>query len=156
FDEELVRNQDDEFNFRLIQAGGKIWLDPSIQSVYYSRASLHSLWRQYFEYGYYKVRVIEKRRAVASWRHLVPGAFVLGLLSSMLLALVMRKSRWALSVAGPYTLANGLASVSSTRRNWALSPLLALAFLVLHTAYGFGFLAGCGHWLVKASSDRYH
>src|SRR6185503_15703914 len=54
FDEELVRNQDDEFNFRLTQAGGKIWLDPSICSVYYSRASFRGLWRQYFQYGFYK------------------------------------------------------------------------------------------------------
>ena len=63
FDEELVRNQDDEFNFRLTQAGGKIWLDPSIRSIYYSRASLKGLWRQYFQYGLYKVRLIQKRGA---------------------------------------------------------------------------------------------
>ncbi len=71
FDEDLVRNQDDEFNFRLIQAGGRIWLDPSIRSVYYSRAGLRSLWRQYFQYGFYKVLVIRKRGAVSSPRHLV-------------------------------------------------------------------------------------
>lgn len=87
FDQELVRNQDDEFNFRLIQAGGKIWLDPSINSTYYSRASLRSLWRQYFEYGLYKVLVMTKRRGVASWRHLVPGLFVTGALFSFILAL---------------------------------------------------------------------
>ena len=40
FDEELERNQDDEFNFRLTLAGGKIWLDPQIHCTYYSRATL--------------------------------------------------------------------------------------------------------------------
>ena len=65
FDEELVRNQDDEFNFRTIQAGGVVWFDPTIRSRYYSRASLPRLWRQYFDYGAYKVRVA-RRSAVAS------------------------------------------------------------------------------------------
>lgn len=84
YDEELVRNQDDEFNFRLIQNGGKIWLDPSIKSVYYPRNSLKKLFKQYFQYGFYKVRVMQKRRAFASWRHLVPGVFVLALFVSVL------------------------------------------------------------------------
>ena len=61
YDEELVRNQDDEFNFRLIQNGGKIWLDPSIRSAYYSRSTFIGLFKQYFQYGFYKIRVIQKR-----------------------------------------------------------------------------------------------
>jgi GT2 family glycosyltransferase len=146
FDEELVRNQDDEFNFRLTQACGRIWLDPSIRSVYYSRASLPKLWRQYFEYGFYKVRVIQKRGAVASWRHLVPGAFIIGLLLSVLLALVTRKSRWGLGVAGPYVIANGAASLLTARRDWGLLPFLSLSFLILHVAYGMGFLSGVWKW----------
>ena len=146
FDEELVRNQDDELNFRLTQAGGKIWLDPSIQSVYYSRPSLRKLWKQYFEYGFYKVRVMQKRGGVASWRHLVPGIFVLSLLLSGLLALLTRKPRWALTVAGPYALANGLASARTARPNKQLIPLLPLIFAVLHLSYGAGFLIGVWRW----------
>lgn len=146
FDEELVRNQDDEFNFRLVQAGGKIWLDPAIRSVYYSRSSFGKLWRQYFEYGFYKVRVIQKRGGVPAWRHLVPGAFVAGLLMSLLLALCARKPRWALSVAGPYILANGLASAWTAREDRRASPLVGLAFVTMHLAYGAGFLWGVGRW----------
>jgi succinoglycan biosynthesis protein ExoA len=146
FDEELVRNQDDEFNFRLTQAGGQIWLDPSIHSVYYSRASLAKLWQQYFEYGFYKVRVIQKRRAVASWRHLVPGVFVLCLAASLLLALLTGKPRWAFGVAGPYALANGIASVMHYRNDSRLLPLLPLTFFVLHLSYGLGFIRGLMYW----------
>jgi succinoglycan biosynthesis protein ExoA len=146
FDEELVRNQDDEFNFRLTQAGGQIWLDLSIHSVYYSRASLTKLWQQYFEYGFYRVRVIQKRRAVASWRHLVPGLFVLCLAASLLLALVTRKLHWALSVATPYALANGLASVVHARDRLLMLPFLPLTFCVLHLAYGLGFIKGLMYW----------
>jgi succinoglycan biosynthesis protein ExoA len=146
FDEELVRNQDDEFNFRLTQSGGKIWLDPSIHSVYYSRASLRKLWRQYFEYGFYKVRVIQKRGGASSWRQLVPGAFVLSLLTNILLALVARRKAWALLVAGPYAVANAAASILTARRSPRLLPLLSVTFLTLHFAYGLGFLAGLWRW----------
>ena len=149
FDEELVRNQDDEFNFRLIQAGGKIWLDPSIRSVYYSRASLKSLWRQYFQYGFYKVRVIQKRKAVPSWRHLVPATFVLGLAGSILLAIITVQPLWALCVAGPYALANLLASLWTARKDWKTLPLLPLAFATLHLSYGIGFLWGLWYWRNK-------
>lgn len=149
FDEELVRNQDDEFNFRLIQAGGKIWLDPSIRSVYYSRASLRSLWKQYFQYGFYKVRVIQKRRAIPSWRHLVPAAFVIGLAGSVLLAIVTVQPLWALCIAGPYAFANLLASLWTARRDWRTLPLLPLAFATLHLSYGIGFLFGLWYWRGK-------
>ncbi|MBC7225266.1 MAG: hypothetical protein H5T59_13510 [Anaerolineae bacterium] len=146
FDEELVRNQDDEFNFRLAQAEGRIWLDPSIRSVYYSRASLAGLWRQYFQYGLYKVRVMQKRRGIPSWRHLVPPAFVLGLFGSGLLALATRQPRWALAVAGPYAVANLGASLWTARRDVRALPLLPLAFATLHLAYGLGFLWGLWRW----------
>jgi hypothetical protein len=142
FDPELVRNQDDEFNFRLTQAGGKIWLSPSIHSLYYSRATPRGLWRQYFQYGFYKVRVIQKRGAVPSWRHLVPAGFVLALAASLLLALITGDWPWALSVAGPYILANALASLWTARENWQALPLLPVVFVILHTSYGLGFLKG--------------
>ena len=76
FDEELVRNQDDEFNLRLARAGGKIWQSPRIKSWYTPRGSLGDLFRQQMQYGYWKVRVIQKHRLPASIRHLVPGLFV--------------------------------------------------------------------------------
>lgn len=146
FDEDLVRNQDDEFNFRLTQAGGMIWLDPSICSVYHSRSTLARLWRQYFEYGFYKVRVMQKRGAVASWRHLVPGLFVLGLLASLFLALATRRARLALVVAGPYAAATTAASVWTARQAPRLLPRLPAAFITMHLAYGLGFLAGLWRW----------
>jgi len=146
FDEEMLYTEDDEFNFRLVQTGGKIWLDPSIRSIYYSRTSLCELWRQYFQYGFRKVRLIQKRGAVPSWRHLVPGAFVLSLLGSLLLALLTGQVLWVLAVAGPYVIVNGLASLWSGRYAWSTLPILPLVFLILHLAYGLGFLWGVWHW----------
>ncbi len=60
YDEELVRNQDDEYNYRLRKLGAKLLLAADVRSEYYSRGSLRTLWRQYFQYGYWKVRVMQK------------------------------------------------------------------------------------------------
>jgi glycosyltransferase involved in cell wall biosynthesis len=86
FDETLVRNQDDEFNLRLARAGGRIWHSPKVRSWYRPRGSLSALFRQYMQYGYWKVRVIQKHKLPASWRHLVPGGFVVTLLVLFLLS----------------------------------------------------------------------
>src|SRR5689334_5169766 len=65
FDEELVRNQDDEFNLRITRGGGKIWQSRSIKSSYQPRGSLHLLFQQQLQYGYWKVRVIQKHKIPA-------------------------------------------------------------------------------------------
>jgi glycosyltransferase involved in cell wall biosynthesis len=52
FDEEMVRDQDDEFNYRLREHGGKIILSPSIKSEYTVRSTPKTLWKQYFQYGF--------------------------------------------------------------------------------------------------------
>lgn len=152
FDEELVRNQDDEHNFRIIQSGGRIWLDPSIRVVYHSRGSLGSLWRQYYEYGYYKVRVMQKRRGVASARQLVPAAFVGGVAASVLAALVRRRPRLALVVTGPYMVAAALATARADAPREVRS-LIPLAFSTMHSAYGVGFLAGVWRYRLHFGSN---
>ncbi len=76
FDPELVRNQDDEFNYRLRAHGGRILLSPRIRSQYYNRASLRSLWRQYYQYGFYKVRVFTKATASDACAAIRATAFV--------------------------------------------------------------------------------
>ncbi len=146
FDEELVRNQDDELNFRLLQAGGRIWLDPSIRVIYHSRPTLRRLWQQYLEYGLYKVRVMQKRRAVASPRHLVPAAFVFGLGATLCASILARAPLLALAVAGPYVVANLAASLWTARRSWRSLLVLPLAFATMHVSYGLGFFLGLWRW----------
>lgn len=146
FDEELIRNQDDEFNFRLVQSGGKIWMDPRIRCVYYSRATLRRLWAQYFDYGLYKVRTMQKRRGIASARHVVPGVFVSALTLSFLGAVLSGRPTFAFTIAGPYTAANLIASLWVGRKRPSILPLLAVAYATMHVSYGCGFLAGLVRW----------
>ena len=97
FDEELVRNQDDEHAFRVLQAGHTVWFDPAIRSRYFSRATLPKLGRQYYQYGLYKVRVAQKRGGVTSIRHLVPASFVLAVPCSWGSCDAMPDCRWSFS-----------------------------------------------------------
>ncbi|MGE3664954.1 MAG: glycosyltransferase family 2 protein, partial [Pseudonocardia sp.] len=93
FDPELVRNQDDEFNYRLRSHGGRILLTDRIRSEYYNRGSLAKLFSQYRQYGWWKVRVLQKHPKQMSARHFVPPAFVAGLVGGALLAPFSRTAR---------------------------------------------------------------
>ena len=85
FDEELVRNQDDEFNFRIQQRGGRVLLLPDLVAQYYARPSLRHVARMYFQYGYFKPLVARKLGRIMTARQLVPAAFLLTLAGAALL-----------------------------------------------------------------------
>lgn len=143
FDEELVRDQDDEFNYRLRGAGGRILLNPKIKSEYTVRSSASALWKQYFQYGFWKVRVLQKHPRQMSLRQFVPPAFVLAMLGSMALALFPASRLLSPVVPALYVVSNLLASIyTAARRGWTYLPSLPVVFFILHGSYGLGFLAG--------------
>ena len=144
FDEELVRNQDDEFNLRLIRAGGRIWQSPRIKSWYTPRVSFLALFRQYVQYGYWKVRVIQKHDIPASLRHLMPGCFVFLLLGLPVAAFLWTLAAWLwLGLVAAYAICIITAScLIAAQKGYRLFPLLIVSFACFHTAYGYGFLQG--------------
>lgn len=168
FDEELVRNQDDEHNLRIVRGGGRIYQSPSIKSWYKPRGSLKALFHQYLQYGYWKVRVIQKHRVPASWRHLVPGAFVLSVLLLLLMligggafpGLLEPRFRAASLlllglVCGSYGLAIGTASlITAAKTEWKLLPVLPLVFPCYHLGYGVGFLFGVWDFLIRRKRPK--
>jgi hypothetical protein len=141
-----VRNQDDELNARIRRAGGRIWQSPAIRSWYFCRSSLLMLWRQYMQYGYWKVRVIRKLGQPASIRHLAPAAFVSALAFGALVGPFSPAVSRALGLmVGSYAIALACASaITAARGGMQLLPLLPVVFACYHLAYGFGFL--CGVW----------
>lgn len=153
FDPDLVRNQDDEFNFRLKRLGGRIWQSPRIKSCYTPRDSIAALFRQYMQYGFWKMAVIRKHRALAAWRHAVPPLFVGSILiGAVLVALaamlgMSSVATWiGAALAGElliYALACTAAAMAFVR-SLDLPALLILPLImaVYHIAYGSGFLLG--------------
>lgn len=155
FDEELVRNQDDEYNFRLRKLGGRLLLTPDIRSRYYSRCSLAALWRQYWEYGYWKVRVMQHHPRQMSLRQFVPAVFVATLLLALAISPLTSVAGWIFgAIVGAYLLANLAASTHiAGHGRIRLLPYLPVAFAILHFSYGLGFLFGLikfrGRWDVR-------
>lgn len=144
FNEELVRNQDDEFNYRLRKLGGRILLAPDIRSRYYSRSTFKSLWRQYYQYGYWKIRVLQLHPKQMSLRQFIPFGFVVTILLLGVLSVFFSAGRWALlAVLGLYLLANLAATVKAASRIEAAGlPLVFLGFPILHFSYGLGSAVG--------------
>ena len=151
FDEELVRNQDDEYNYRLLKSGGRVLLAPDVRARYYSRSSLRSLWRQYYQYGYWKVRVMQKHPRQMRARQFAPPAFVAALLGSAALGVLFRPFRLLLGiVVALYLIANLMASMSVGRAHgMEYAPRLAIIHPILHLSYGLGFLAGLWRFVVR-------
>lgn len=145
FDEELIRNQDDELNYRLIKNGGKIWQSPDIKYSYICRSSVKSLFFQYIQYGYWKIRIIQKHKLPASIRHLIPGTFVF--MISLLGILSIFHNFFSNIFKGLIIIYISLDMFISlcicTRLiNFKYLPILPIIFAVFHFGYGFGFLRG--------------
>lgn len=144
FDEELVRNQDDELNARLIMNGGRIFMSRSIQCRYYPRTSLQKLWRQYYQYGFWRIRTIQKLGRPATLRQMVPMLFVIGWLMLSIAATFLPLARIALLLyGGVYLGVLGLGAMQVGRRTCLRGFILApVVFMILHFGYGLGCLSG--------------
>jgi glycosyltransferase involved in cell wall biosynthesis len=159
FDEELVRNQDDELNLRLVQSGGRIWHSPRIQSWYSPRPTMMALFWQYVQYGYWRVRVIQKRKAAASSRQFIPGAFVFLLLSLPFTGIWWQVAFWVwIGLVVTYlvlsiTVSTGIAA----REGWRFLCTLPVVFACYHIGYGVGTLRGIVDFILlkRAPSKSY-
>lgn len=149
YDEKFTRNQDDELNYRLVKSGGKIFVTHEIKCVYYPRDSYKKLFRQYFEYGFWRVAFIKKHGVPARITQLVPAFFVL-FLALFLAALVLFKPA-ALActpVLGLYLIMNFYFSFTNRHIEGMQNKLrLVLIHFMLHFSYGTGFIIGVSHFL---------
>lgn len=156
FDEDLVRNQDDEFNYRLLTRGGRLLLVPEIVSEYIARDSFGKLARMFYQYGVFKPTAARKVGRILSVRQLVPPAFVAALGGSLVLAPL---SEWmaalcALIVASYSAIVLATAAIAAPRLGLRGAGCLAVAFPILHMSYGFGFLRGTVNELLAGRLTR--
>jgi glycosyltransferase involved in cell wall biosynthesis len=144
YDEAMVRNQDDELSFRLREKGGKIIQDGRIKVQYSPRSSFRHLFKQFMQYGYWKVSVVKKHPQQASLRHFLPALLVLSLVTLGLLIPFTRYGLYGfLLLSGSYLLAVGLFSFKAARKmsGWLL-PGLIFAIFLIHISFGTGFIIG--------------
>ena len=145
FDTDLIRNQDDEFNGRIIKNGGKIFLIPDVEIEYYARASVSTMMKMFFQYGLFKPLVNVKLGSAATLRQFVPPVFVLfllfGLVVPFLPQLLMISYLVGLSF---YILISVFVGVKIALDNNRFSLLIVIPWLfpLIHISYGWGYIKG--------------
>lgn len=144
FDEQMVRDQDVEFNGRLLNSGGRILLLPDVVSQYWGRRTIGQLARMMYQYGYFKPLVARKTGKILTVRQLVPSLFVLALAGSLVAALWWRPAGVALGlILAAYGLVVGLTMIRSVGRcGPRVASVLAAVFPAMHLSYGVGYLHG--------------
>lgn len=137
FDTRLVRNQDDELSFRLRSKGGKIIKCLDIQVSYYVRDNYVSLFKQYFQYGYWKIFLFLKYTKQCSLRHIIPSLFVLSLLFSSYVKICI-----PFLILLLYILINVSIITYNKICNIFHLPGVLFSLFVIHVGYGTGFIFG--------------
>lgn len=142
FDEELVRNQDDEFNYRVKKANYKIFLSKNMKMEYFVRASLKKLYKQYYQYGYWKVYVNKKHKTITTIRQIVPLLFVVFILFGGLLSFTSKIILFLyLSILFFYMILAFIFAYKKSNKPVDIF-LIIYSFLILHISYGLGFMEG--------------
>ncbi|MFT5778814.1 MAG: glycosyltransferase involved in cell wall biosynthesis [Crocinitomicaceae bacterium] len=156
FDEELIRNQDDEFNYRITKRKKKIYYDHEISLKYYVRGNFMGLWRQFFQYGYWKVYVNKKHKAVTTSRQLIPPLFVLYLLAVPFTCFF--GPLIALASLVPLVLYSLMLLYFSFKAAGSIKEFIQieLTYLIVHFSYGLGYIKGIFEFLIlgKKPSEK--
>lgn len=142
YDESMVRNQDDELSFRLKKMGGKIVQSGKIKITYFPRTRYSRLFKQFFQYGYWKVAVFKRHPKQISWRHFAPAALVMGFIMLAIMALFGSYPRLLFYLYTViYTAVLTAESFRlSLKKGIQFMPGIFLSILFMHIGFGTGFI----------------
>jgi len=143
-DEDLIRDQDEEFNYRILKNGGKIFFTPKIKSYLHVRPTLKKLWKQHFQYGYFKPLVLSKVGGVFTWRQAIPSLMITSVVVTGLLSFLSEYFLWFfILILGLYVSVTMIFSLLiGIKRDLRLMSFLMASFFTLHFSYGTGYLKG--------------
>ena len=142
FDEELVRNQDDEFNGRIIRHGGKILLMPQVVVDYFARDTISKTAKMFYQYGLFKPLVNKKLQKPTTLRQFFPPLFLAGIVIGGLLSIFSPTIRLIyLCVLALYLLLGLFSGLKYTRRIIDIL-CMPIVYATIHLGYGCGYWAG--------------
>ncbi len=144
FNEQLYRTEDNEYNYRVGEAGYKICFEPRIKSAQQIRSSLPKMLKQKNSNGYWIGYTLGVCPKCTSLFHFVPAAFVGAILASIIIAL-LGCIYPAVLLFGVYTLFNIIFSAKAIIDAEKFTPhllLLPFIFLLMHLFYGVGTYKG--------------
>jgi len=143
YDENLLTNEDYDFNYRVRQSGEKVYLDPRLKTIYFGRPDFKSLAKQYYRYGTWKMRMLKKYPVSMRIRHFIPPFFIASLLFFLLMGLIIHSLFYIFLIELIfYFIAIFIASIHACKDSTNLSEMLMLpiAFMVMHFSWGGGML----------------
>jgi len=151
FNEQMVRHQDYEFNYRLRAQGGQILLLPEVRVKYEVRSELKSLWRQFWQYGVWKGRFIRMFPDSMKIRHIIPPLFIFLLFFGFILSLFAKSFYLIFGfILGAYIFFLLTASCLICAKGKAkFAPLFPVILTCIHFSWGIGV------WIGLLSSKRY-
>lgn len=152
FNENLVRNQDIEFNKRMLRNGGRIFLVPDSYCTYYARETWKAIAKNNFQNGVWNILTVfyTGNFNSISLRHMIPLCFVLSLIVPLFLAVVLMffTKWWSCFLLIPvcsltaYLFLISAVSCSLSKKKKLNFFKLIVTFMVLHLAYGLGTFYG--------------
>ncbi|MEY9849245.1 glycosyltransferase family 2 protein [Streptacidiphilus sp. MAP5-3] len=139
YNEEFIRAQDWELNYRIRQDGGLIWFTPDLKVTYRPRPSVRALAKQYKDYGRWRRVVTRYHRGSVNLRYLAPPAALLGCAVGLVAGVALTPVAFVLP--GGYAAAILLGSVKEGRGLSASARAqLPVALATMHMSWGWGFL----------------
>jgi len=136
YDESFSHNEDAELDYRLCAAGYRIWMTDKTFMVYYPRASVGSLFRQYLGYGRGRAKNILKHHTLPKIRQTIPllvFPVVAGAsLAFLNVAALIPAGLWAAACIG-----YGVWMAVGQRNPYG--PLAGFSAMVMHLAWSLGF-----------------
>lgn len=151
FDEELLRNQDDEFNARLNKNNGSVYLDPRISVTYFTRSSIRSVLRMFYQYGYFKPLVSLKTGKPTTVRQLVPFLFVSFMIVSLFAGIFNSGSLDLLLAVLLLHFTLGLyfaVKAAGEAKHPGVIVFLPWLFFLMQSAYGWGYIRGIFKFII--------
>ncbi|MCP4167607.1 MAG: glycosyltransferase [Chloroflexi bacterium] len=138
WDENFAANEDFDLNARVRVAGGRLLVDPAIESTYLARDSLKAIAIQYANFGAWRTVTMKRHLRATQLRHLIPALFVAALVLFLLLTPV---TVWPLlSLVVPYMVVDGVVSIQlCVVHRTAAFPRLVTTFLIIHLSWGVSF-----------------
>lgn len=151
FDENLIRNQDDEFSYRITSNGYKIFLNTMAEVKYISRSTYKNLSKQLFQYGYWKVFVNKKHKVFTNFRQIIPPVFTIYL--AVLMFFIFIGTYYFLFFI-PLISYFILAFFTAIRNSLNLKRILfeICSYFVLHISYGTGYILGIIHFYILSKN----
>ncbi len=148
YNERLIRNQDNDMNYRINKAGYQLYITGKTHAYYYPKSDLRELKRYAFKSGFWNAKSLKLGSYTLRFLHFVPFFFLLFnilLLGMLILTLVADDFYLLIPLLAIYIFYWALVFIESRKQKFEFGInrwAFPWAVYVFHLNYGLGTLKG--------------